>query len=215
MLVFAGFAVLMLISIILAFRQTGVRKIYPVIVLVYLGVFSLLVLSGAVKNYPLPLAPLLFLSVAALSVWLAFSTFGKRASEIFSFSMLLGYQAFRLPLEIILHHWAQVGTIPATMTWTGQNWDVVTGIVSLFCFPFLNKNLKLAWAVQILGFVLLLNVLRVALFSMPLPFAWPLENPLQLIFYFPYALIGPLFVGPALCIHLIVFRKLLRLPSIG
>lgn len=175
----------------------------------YIVVFSALVSSGLVLGHIIPLAPLLFTSVLALALFFAFSKFGTQVSTQYSLALLIGLQSFRLPLELILHHWATIGTIPPTMTWTGQNWDVVTGLLSLLTCAFINRSQKLAWTVQIIGFVLLLNVLRVVVLSSPFPFSWPLENPIQLVLYFPYALIGPLFVGTALFLHLIVFRKLL------
>lgn len=162
------------------------------------------------KNHFIPAGPILFLSVFTGSIYLAFSKVGTQISDTFSLKFLIGLQAFRFPLELILHHWAETNTIPETMTWTGQNWDVATGVMALLALPFLNKSQKLAWFVQTVGFCLLFNVLRVVMFSSPLPFAWPLQNPLQLIGYLPYALIGPLFVGVALTFHLISFRKLLR-----
>jgi hypothetical protein len=144
------------------------------------------------------------------AVFIAVSDAGKKVSQYFSLTALIGFQAFRLPLELILHQWAEIETIPSTMTWTGQNWDILAGIVSLLAIPFLKKSKRLAWAVQIIGFVLLLNFLRVVMMSSPLPFAWELDIPLQLIQYFPYCLIGPLMVGPAMAVHLITFRALAR-----
>jgi hypothetical protein len=150
------------------------------------------------------------LSVLIVSLLICFSKLGANISNGFSLAFLIGLQAFRLPLELILHHWADLGTVPETMTWTGQNLDIITGIISLLTIPFLNKSKILAWGVQLIGFVLLLNVLRVVVMSSPLPFSWKLEKPLLLIAYFPFALIAPLFVGTALTFHLLAFRKLIK-----
>ena len=121
---------------------------------------------------------------------------------------LVGLQTFRLPLELILHHWAEIGTIPKTMTWTGSNIDIVAGIVALLFTPLLRFHKKLVWVPQLIGFFLLLNVLRVVLMSSPFPFSWELETPLLLAMYFPYVLIAPLFVLPAFMAHLLLFKKL-------
>lgn len=176
----------------------------------FLGVFILVVATGLPLAKPIPVIPIMFLSILALATFSAFSDYGKNVADEFSFSQLIGFQGFRLPLELVLHQWASTGTVPETMTWTGQNWDIVTGILSLIAIPFVNKNKRIAWTVQIVGFVLLLNVLRVVIMSSPLPFSWQLERPILLIGYLPYALIGPLFVGVALTLHLITFRKLLN-----
>lgn len=210
--VFSVFSLLMLSLALFTFQRSGVSRKVVVGFLIYLVVFFVVVYLKLAETFFMPVAPLLFLSVFAGSAYLSFSKVGLQISDTFSFRFLVGVQAFRLPLELILHHWADIKTIPETMTWTGQNWDIISGFVSLVAIPFVNKNLKVVWLVQILGFSLLLNVLRVVILSLPLPFSWPLENPLLLIMYQPYALIGPLFVGVALTFHLIVFRKLIRSP---
>jgi hypothetical protein len=208
--IFSAFSLLMLLLMLFTFHKSAVSRKVIVGFLTYLAVFFLVIYLNLVLTYFIPIAPLLFLSVLAGSVYLSFSKVGLQISDTFSFTFLIGVQVFRLPLELILHHWVNIKTIPETMTWTGQNWDIVSGLVSLIALPFVSKNRKVVWVAQILGFSLLLNVLRVVILSSPLPFAWELENPLLLMAYLPYALIGPLFVGVALTFHLIVFRKLLR-----
>jgi hypothetical protein len=179
----------------------------------YLFVFSDLVLFGAVRTHLMPLAPILLLSAGVGAIWLAFGSVGTRIFKRYTFAVLLGFQSFRFLLELILHHWAERGTIPSTMSWNGQNYDVIAGLVSLVAIPFLNRSRTLVWGVQLIGFGLLLNVMRVAVMSSPFWFAWKLESPLQVIMYYPYALIAPLCVGTALCGHLLVFRKLLSKPD--
>jgi hypothetical protein len=52
----------------------------------------------------------------------------------------------------------------------------------------------------------------------PLPFAWGVQPPLQLVMYLPYALIGPVCVAGALAGHVILTRALLSrrpLPYVG
>jgi hypothetical protein len=123
---------------------------------------------------------------------------------------LVAFQAFRLPLELVLHRWALEGTIPLTMTWTGDNWDIVSGIVALVAAPFAHRHRVVAWGANVVGIILLLNVIRVALLSSPLPFAWMVTPPLLLALHLPYAWIGPVCVGGALAGHIVLTRALLR-----
>jgi putative effector of murein hydrolase len=53
------------------------------------------------------------------------------------------------------------------------------------------------------------NVMRVAVMSSPLPFAWQVSPPLRLIFQLPFAFIVPVCVGGALAGHIILTRALL------
>lgn len=206
---FCLFAVLMFVFILFSVWRTGYAfKRFVILFSGYLVIFMGVVVSGLPQQMLIPVVPLLFLSVFVMSFAIAFSEYGRQLSRTYPLAALVGFQVFRLPLELILHQWASVGTIPETMTWTGQNLDILTGVAALLSLPFLNKSRNLVWIVQILGCVLLLNVLRVVVMSSPLPFSWPLENPLLLVLHMPYALIGPLFVGAALTAHLITFRAL-------
>lgn len=176
----------------------------------FLVLFCGVVWSGAPRQYPIPVIPLLFASILGSSIWFSFSKSGGALARALPLSVLVGFQAFRLPLELILYHWANIGTVPATMTWTGQNFDIISGIVAALAGPVANRSKVFAWIATIIGIALLFNVLRVVVLSSPFPFSWPLERPLQLILYMPYALIGPLFVAPALIGHLITIRALLK-----
>jgi hypothetical protein len=120
----------------------------------------------------------------------------------------VAFQGFRLPLEIVLHWWVEDGTIPATMTWSGSNFDIVSGIVAIVAAPWANRR-AIAWCANIVGIVLLANVARVALFSLPVPFGWNVSPPLMLAMHLPYAWIVPICVAGALCGHIVLTRALL------
>lgn len=207
-----AFVIMCILMIGVIFRTVWVAGYKPIrffwIAGIYLVVYSGIVISGLPAKYILPLFPLLFLSVFVAAVSFAFSNFGTAIINRLEIRYLIGFQAFRIPLEIILHRWSELGTIPPTMTWTGQNIDILSGILALIAFFFKKEWVRLNWAVNSIGFVLLLNTLRVVNLSSPFPFSLALEHPLQLVAHFPYALIGPLFVGVALSLHLMTFRKL-------
>lgn len=209
--VFVIFSIFMYSIISCAVWKTSSRKTqFLTYFNIYLLLFCVVVALGLPEKYPIPVIPILFVSIVVGAVLFAFSEFGTKIGLGFSMAVLVGFQSFRLPLEILLHHWSSLETVPSTMTWTGQNWDIVTGIVALISIPFVNKIKTVAWLSQIVGMALLLNVIRVVIMSSPLPFAWQLDHPIQLILFLPYALIGPLFVGAALAGHLITFRRLLK-----
>lgn len=150
-------------------------------------------------------------SMVAASVGLGLSPLGRWMALACPIPWLLAFQGFRLPLEIILHSWVQQGVIPMTMTWTGSNWDVVSGVVALCLAPLSARSRVAAWAGNIVGLGLLANVGRVALLSAPVPFGWQDVTPkLLLPYHLPYALIVPVCVGGALAGHIILTRALLR-----
>ncbi len=176
----------------------------------WLGIMAFFVRSGALASSPMPAFPIFFLLMNGGALALGLSRFGKNISITLPLWALVGFQAFRLPLELVLHSWADQGTIPGTMTWTGQNFDSISGILALVCAPLSLKSKAAGWVANFAGIALLLNVARVAVMSSPLPFAWGTEPPLLLAMNFPYVLIVPVCVGGALAGHVILTRALLR-----
>lgn len=168
------------------------------------------VASGALSGDPVPAMPMFFASILVGAVVFAFSRHGTRLARGLPLGALVAFHAFRLPLELVLHDWYGQGTIPETMTWTGQNWDIVTGVLAILVAPLASRSRPAVWAFNVIGFALLLNVIRVAVLSSPLPFGWGVEPPLVLIAHLPYAWIGPVCVAGAFAGHLILFRALLQ-----
>lgn len=199
-----------------AARRAGFGLGFLLGAVAWLGIFSVWVAWGWARENPMPGVPLTFGAANLLALAFALSALGQRITNRVSLRALLLFQVFRLPLEWVLHIWAGEGLIPETMTWTGQNWDIVSPVVFLLAawIPevpgLLGSRRAWAWAANAVGFALLVNVGRVAVMSSPLPFAWAVEPKLQLIFFLPYAWIGPVCVGGALAGHVLLTRALLH-----
>ena len=177
---------------------------------VWLLVLGEFVSKGAVEHAPMP-ALLVFVGASNLmALVLGFSPIGGSIARGVPLGALVAFQGFRLPLELVLHDWARQGAIPWTMTWSGSNFDIVSGIAALLAAPFAARSRAIGWAANLIGLVLLVNVARVAILSSPLPFAWRVEPPLLLAAHLPYALIVPVCVAGALLGHVVLTRALLR-----
>lgn len=176
----------------------------------WLALASTLVVSGFLIEQPFPRVILFFGFSNILGVILALSPAGEWLAEGLSLQLLIGFQAFRLPLEWVLHSWVAQGTIPESMTWTGSNFDILSGIFAVIAAVLVNRVRAIAWVFNLLGTLLLLNVMRVAIMSSPFEWAWGVKPPLLLAFYFPYALIVPICVAGALGGHIVLTRALLR-----
>lgn len=189
-------------------------------VAVWLGITGIASASGSLRAQALPPPVMLFmLSSVIVAVGAAFSRLGTRLIDGLPIAALVGIQGFRLPLELVLHRWHAEGVIPIQMTYSGFNFDILTGTSALLLGVFLAlrkappaRALVLAW--NVFGMLLLLNVMTIAVLSSPLPFRMFTEGvPVLLAFYFPYGWIVPFCVGGALFGHLLVFRWALRRPS--
>jgi hypothetical protein len=213
------FAFCAIVAAVLAAFLGAVRRVYGggrmfvitvAVTAVWLGALASLVASGRMASLPLNGIPLFFGSILVVCIWAGLSPFGARLAAGVPLAALVGFQAFRLPLELVLHAWAAQGTIPETMTWTGQNWDLVSGLVALAAAPLVGRFRLAARVANIVGFALLTNVMRVAIMSSPFPFGWGQQPPLLLALYLPYALIGPVCVGGALFGHIVLTRAIWR-----
>jgi hypothetical protein len=191
-----------------AYRSIKAVAIAALALAVWLGILGGLVASGKMTSLPMNGLPFFFGSIILFCLGLGLSPVGARLATGVPLAALVGFQAFRLPLELVLHEWAAQGTIPETMTWTGQNWDIVSGIAALVCAPLAGRYPATARLANIVGFALLLNVMRVALLSAPVPFGWDIQPKLLVAFHLPYALIGPVCVGGALLGHVVLTRRL-------
>jgi hypothetical protein len=175
---------------------------------VWVAITSLPPATGIMRGAVIPALPLFFVTVLAGGVVFAFSRHGTRLARNLPLAALVAFQAFRLPLELVLHSWAEQGSIPATMTWTGQNYDIAAGVLAIVMAPLVVRAPFAARIFNWIGAALLLNVLRVVVMSSPLPFAWNVEPPLLVGAFAPYHLIATVCVAAALAGHIILLRAL-------
>ncbi len=202
-------------AFIAAVTKVEKRWALPAIIVVLIW----LVLTGAVsasgllesKLFPPPL--IIFIVICLLvPVLLSFSRVGTGLVENIPVSFLIGFQCFRLPLELVLHQWWKEGIIPVQMTFAGYNFDIVSGILAIVAsyWAWQGRAPRAVIVVfNIVGFCLLTAVMTIAMLSAPTPFRQFMnEPPVLLPFYFPYVWILPLCVGGALMGHLLLFRWL-------
>ncbi|NJK32274.1 MAG: hypothetical protein HC927_07620 [Deltaproteobacteria bacterium] len=69
-----------------------------------------------------------FVGGFVLTFVVGFSRFGRTLAEGLPLWFLVGYQAFRVAVEVMLHRAYEQGVIGVQMTWSGLNFDVVTGL---------------------------------------------------------------------------------------
>lgn len=169
--------------------------------------------SGLLRFGPLP-PPITFVLVPMFVgvIALARSPLGQRLATDIPLAALVGIQAFRLPLELIMHRAYSEGVMPVQMSYSGFNYDILTGIGALVVASLLVLKRMPTWGVKIWnwgGSLLLLNIVVIALLSTPTPMRLFRQEPANVwIVDPPFIWLPALFVGYALLGHLLVFRKL-------
>jgi hypothetical protein len=182
--------------------------------LVVLASSALLAESGALTLLPSGLGIALYmLACNGGAVALAFSGLGQRLAQNLPLHALVGFQVFRLPLELVLHQWYMEAVLPVQMTYSGHNFDIFTGLLAAVVAPLLylgKLSRKAAWAFNLVGLVLLINVASIAVRSSPIPLrTYTNDPPVLLALNAPYTWILPVCVAGALLGHLLTFRRLL------
>ena len=179
----------------------------------WLAIGAVVPLSGILETKMLPPPPMFLLGASfLLTVFIALSTSGSRLARL-PLAALIGFHAFRLPLELILHNWYEGGTLPVQMTYEGHNFDIATGILAIVVgtWAMLGQIPPAAvWLFNLVGSSLLAIVIMIALTSSPFPFRQYVNEPQVLLVYnFPFSWIVSVAVAGALLGHLVLFRKLL------
>lgn len=159
------------------------------------------------------------LPMFALPLLLGFSTTGAQLASA-PIALLVGFHAFRLPLELVMHQAALEGTMPVQMTYTGMNFDIVTGSTALLvavlaALGWAPRWLLLAW--NTLGTLLLLAILIIAVASLP-AFAAFGREPAQVntwVAYFPFVWLPAGLVSAAVLGHVLLWRRLLACGTSG
>lgn len=142
-----------------------------------------------------------------LTVGLSRSAAGARLAA-HPLGWLVGFQAFRIAVEWLIHTAWQQGLAPQQMTWSGMNFDVVTGVSALVLAPAaarVPRGLLRAW--NVMGLALLAWVVGVAVASFPTPFQI-LKPDNTWVVHAPYVWLPAVLVPAALLGHLALFRTL-------
>ncbi len=151
-----------------------------------------------------------FGGAAVLSV----SKLGRRIATATPWAVLIGFLAFRLPLELILNQLYAEGRLPVQMTFHGLNYDIVIGSTALPLSIWVATRkapprlMLIAW--NTFGMGLLSIVGAVAILSMPTPFRQFTNDPSSILLStFPFIWIPTFLAASALAGHVLVYRKLL------
>jgi hypothetical protein len=169
--------------------------------------------SGILREWdrrPPPFA-FLVLGIVGLSAVIAFSGVGRRLARFVPLWGLVAVQAFRLPLELAMHAMSERGIMPGIMSYSGRNFDIVTGasaiVVALLTAGGLGgRRLVMVW--NAVGLLLLANVVIVAILATPAIRYFGNQQLNVWVTYTPFVWLPSVLVLAALAGHLVIFRAL-------
>lgn len=127
---------------------------------------------------------------------------------------LLYLQSFRVAVELLLWALFAAGALPVQMTFEGRNFDILTGLTApiagyLFARGKLGRTALIVW--NIAGLALLVNIVAVAILSMPTPLRVFMSEPANtIVTHFPVSWLPGLLVPLAYTLHFLSLRQLLQ-----
>jgi len=151
-----------------------------------------------------------FASIFALALGVGFSPVGKRLALGLPLAALIGFQAFRLPLELVMHRAVRDGVMPNVMSFSGYNFDIVSGITAVPMALWVATGRAprgVVWAWNLMGLALLLTIAVIAALASPVIGAFGPDQLNVWVTRFPFTSMAVM-VGGALLGHVLVFRKL-------
>jgi len=167
--------------------------------------------SGVLRKWdqaPPPFA-ILVVAIVVLAIMIAYGRVGQQIARYLPLWALVAVQAFRLPLELAMHELTERGIMPEQMTYTGRNFDIVTGATAILVAWAVasgrgGPRLVIAW--NLLGLALLVNVVTIAMLSTPAIRYFGDDRLNVFVTYPPYVWLPAVMVLAALAGHLLIFR---------
>ena len=149
-----------------------------------------------------------------ISLLIAFSKWFTDLLKIIPPQWLVYFQSFRILVELLLWLACIEGLVPQQMTFEGYNFDVVSGILALPVGWALAKHKSYARGIaivyNIVGLLLLFNIVTIAVLSMPTPFRQFTNEPANtIVANFPFIYLPGVLVVLAFAFHIFSLRQLL------
>lgn len=184
-----------------------------VLMVSWTGILTVLSINGFFADFTkLPPRPALALLLPLPFVLLfSFSKTGTQIIQAVPPHWLILIQAFRILVELLLWLAFVKNMLPVQMTFEGRNFDVLTGIFALPVSYVVSKKSspKAILVFNITGILLLLNILIIAVLSMPTPIRYFMNEPANiLVAQFPFILLPGVLVPIAYSFHIFSLRKL-------
>lgn len=173
---------------------------------------SLVGFAGNFDLFPINIGPLLLIPLIIIIVF----TFSKTVTEMLAQiapERIIRLQVFRVFVEILLWMLFIQNLLPIQMSFEGRNFDILAGLTAplmayLASRNTVSKSLLIIWNIVCLG--LLINIVTIAIFSMPTPFRYFMNDPSNtIVTQFPFSWLPTFLVPLAYMLHFFSLRQLL------
>jgi hypothetical protein len=178
---------------------------------IVVSVVSLTGFTGNFSLFPLNIAPLLFIPLISI-IWFTFSNTLKELVTKIEPHQIIRLQVFRVFVELLLWALFIQNLLPIQMSFEGRNFDILAGLTApvvayLALHKKVSKRFLIGWNLICLG--LLINIVTIAILSMPTPFRYFMNEPSNtIVTLFPYIFLPTFLVPLAYMLHFFSLRQL-------
>lgn len=172
-------------------------------------------LSGTMRDFeifPFNFMPVLIIPLV-VTVALTLSNSFLEILQRIPKENIIRLQSFRFFVELLLWFLFIQNLLPEQMSFEGRNFDVIAGatapLISWLVYRGkLSNTLLIVWNVACLG--LLINIVTIAILSMPSPFRVFMEEPANtIVAYFPISWLPGLLVPLAYMLHFFSLKQII------
>lgn len=211
------FALTTFITVWLFWKAAGYGKRIMVITTGWLILYAIIGLSGFfLKGYTMPPRFVFLIAPALVAILIClFTVKGRAWLDSLEMRHLTLLHVVRIPVEITLYFLFVRALVPESMTFTGANPDILSGLSAavIFYLAFVLKKTGpktlLVWNFSCLA--LLFNIVTIAILSAQTPFqTMNFDHPNIGIAYFPYVWLPSVIVPLVLLSHVTAIRQLSR-----
>jgi hypothetical protein len=201
------------------FPDNQKKNIFPgilislIVWLVFISVLSITGILGDFDAFPPRVVFILPIPLIAL-IWVLNV---KGTGEILRHApahQLIRLQVFRVFVELLLWALFIQNLLPEQMTFEGRNFDIIAGLTApvvawLYQHNKVSRGFVIAW--NFIGLGLLINIVSIAVLSMPTPFRMFMNEPANtIVAAFPISWLPGLLVPLAYWLHLLSLKQLLQ-----
>ncbi|HEY1100556.1 MAG TPA: hypothetical protein VGF99_16565 [Myxococcota bacterium] len=218
-----GVAIVLLSLLVTVLTWAAVRRRAPALSTRFVvGAAAWWALSGALAGSGVlarfdarpPPVLLFFVGALVLAVLLGRSKTAAQLVDGEGIGVVIGVQAFRLPLELAMHSAAIDGVMPAELSFSGWNFDIVTGVLAVVVALLWWRGVRsraLVWSFNVVGSAALLMIVAIALLTSPMVAFFGRERVLNTwVAEVPYVWLPAILVAFAVASHVALTLKLLR-----
>jgi hypothetical protein len=178
---------------------------------VIVSAFSISGIFGKFEIFPFNVGPFLLIPFITIIIF----TFSRSLKEVLPHiapERIIRLQVFRAFVEILLWMLFIQNLMPVQMSFEGRNFDILAGLSAPLVAFLISRNkiskpVLIIWNLACLG--LLINIVVVAVLSMPTPFRYFMNEPSNtIVAIFPITWLPTFLVPLAYMLHFISLRQL-------